>query len=523
MKRSISSAIVAVALLAGVACSSAGGGLTPQTGAKITLPTPKSVSPAAIKVAPMASTAIEPASAMLARRPATAANPASWAQIPGEGSEISAAADGSIWVLAAGTGDRAIWHFSGGTWTNISGAASHIAAAPDGTLYAINAGGGVWAYASGSWTPRGGGASSITTASDSSIYVTSNAGSGDQAIWHYAASVWTQAPGSGVSLAGSLETSSHVVGGVTLAPGGTYILNAAGAIYYLNTDGSFAQLPDSASMLASFRGGVFALASGGISPGGNAIYYFDLDTPGWSQQTGAAVSISAGVDGDLYAISGTGAIYQTFAGTPTPAPTASPTQTPSPSPTPTETPTPTPAATPSPIPAYVFAGPGDNFQFSGGGSGDLKPFGAYHNIGYTQLAWSQNLNGSGFNLGVYIADDVADTYVNGTPTKFPVDDAVAGATPVIYYQFTNTAAFDLIFTSTPSILVNYLVPFPGATCYLDVYAPNGGGYAWTTTGLTGQPSPSGGSYYLFFTAVYLNNGANLPLPSGVSYDAVSCK
>ena len=119
MKRSISSAIVAVALLAGVACSSAGGGLTPQTGAKITLP-PKSVSPAAIKVAPMASTAIEPASAMLSRRPATAANPASWAQIPGEGSEISAAADGSIWVLAAGTGDRAIWHYSGGTWTNIS-------------------------------------------------------------------------------------------------------------------------------------------------------------------------------------------------------------------------------------------------------------------------------------------------------------------------------------------------------------------------------------------------------------------
>jgi len=507
MKRSTSSAIVAIALLAGVACSSAGGGLAPQSGAKITLPTPKSVSPASVKAAPMATTAIQPASAMLARRPATTVNPPSWAQIPGSASEVSAAADGSIWVLSQGTGDRPIWHYAGGTWTNIPGAAIHIAAAPNGTLYAVNASGGVFAYASGGWTNLGGGASALTAAADSTLYVISNSGSGDRGIWHYAAGGWTQAPGQGVSLAGSLDTTSHVVGSGTFAPGGIYILNATGAIYYLNMDNSFAQLPAQASMVASFRGGAFVLGGGGILPGGNPIYYFDLDTPGWTVQAGSAIAISAGTNGDLYAVSGSGAIYQTFAGTPTPA----------------ASPTPTPAATPSPIPAYSFAGPGDNFQFSGGGSGSLKPFGAHNNIGYTQLSWSQNLNGSGFNLGVYIADDVADTYVNGTPTKFPVDDAVAGATPVIYYQFTNTAAFDLIFTSTPSILVNYLVPFPGATCYLDVYAPNGGGYAWTTTGLTGQPSPSGGSYYLFFTAVYLNNGANLPLPSGVSYDAVSCK
>ncbi len=350
MKRSVTSALVAVALLAGVACSG-GGGVTPGSGPKVSMTTPKGVSPALIKAAPMAKTVIQPASAMLTRHPATAIVPQSWSQIPGAATAVTAGGDGSIYVLSdqPSGADKYIWRYNAGTWTNIPGLASEIAVSGNGTLYAVNSGGGIFAY-TGTWANLGGGAGSVAVASDNSVYVTSN-GSGDQPIWHYASGSWTQAPGSGVYLAGSVDTTSHVIGGNTLAPNGIYILNSAGAIYYLNADNSFAQLPANASIVASRPGGLFALGSGAINPGGNQLFYFDLDTPGWSVQTGAAVSIAVGLGNVLYAISGSGGIYQTNTGTPTPGPT--PTATPTA--TPTSTPTSTPTASPTPGAALVVS------------------------------------------------------------------------------------------------------------------------------------------------------------------------
>lgn len=322
MKRSITSAIVAGALLVGVACS--GGGVSPQTGPKIQMATPKSVSPALVKAAPMVKTPIQPASAMAGRHPAGAIVPQNWTSIPGSASWVTAASDGSIWVLSdqpAGP-DKYIWHYAAGTWTNISGAASQIAVAPNGTLYAINASGGIYAYSAGSWSSPGGGAKSIATLSDNSIVVVSNAGSGDQGLWHNNGTSWEQLDGAGVGVYGSRETIGHTVGGNPVNPGGVYILNNAGEIYYENTDNSFAQFPEHASALASLPGGLFALGSGGISASGNPIYYFDLDTPGWTAQTGSGVSFAIGLDNELYVVSGDGAIYQTDTATAPPNPLA---------------------------------------------------------------------------------------------------------------------------------------------------------------------------------------------------------
>jgi len=326
MKRSIASAIVAGALLVGVACSG-GGGLTPQNGQKIQLNTPKSVSPALVKAAPMVLTPIQPASAMTGRHPAGAIVPQNWTSIPGSASQVTAASDGSIWVLSdqpAGP-DKYIWHYVAGTWTNIPGSASKIAIAPNGTLYAINSAGGIYAYSAGSWSSPGGGAKSIATLSDSTIVVVSNAGSGDQGLWRNNGTSWKQLVGAGVGVYGSRETAAHSVGGNPVNPGGVYILNNAGEIYYENADNSVAQFPEHASALASLPGGLFALAGGGISASGNAIYYYDLDNPGWTRQSGAGVSLSIGLNNVLFVISGNGAIYQTATGTPTPTPTPTPT------------------------------------------------------------------------------------------------------------------------------------------------------------------------------------------------------
>lgn len=272
---------------------------------------PISISPALIKPAPMAHTPIQPGSAMRSpRKTAVAIQGTNWTQLPGSASGAAAAPDGSLWVLSdqpAGA-DKYIWHYTGGTWTNVPGLADHLAVAPDGTLYAINAGGGVYAYSSGTWTALGGGADSVTVASDGSVYVTSNAGSGDQAIWHYAGGAWSQVPGAGAVLAASWDTKNYTLSNGTVSADGTYILNAEGSIYYENANNTFVQLPGAASAIAPTKsGGVFVLGYP-ASASGEALYYYNLDSPGWTAESGAGVSIST--DGStLYVVGASGAIY----------------------------------------------------------------------------------------------------------------------------------------------------------------------------------------------------------------------
>jgi hypothetical protein len=304
---------------------------------------PQSVSPASIRPAPMAKTAILPASAMVSPiGPHSAIQGANWSPLPGSATEVAAAPDGSLWALSTGPSgpDKYIWQFVNGTWSNISGLAQHIAVAPDGSLYAINSGGGVYEYPaaqqsahSGIWTALGGGASAIAAASDGSIYVISNGGSSpDKAIWHNAGGTWSQVAGAGVALAASWDKAyyagPHPGGSGAIQPGGVYILNAEGSIYYENPDGSFATLPANASALAATTiGGVFALGYPSDA-NGNGIYYYDLNAGGWTAEPGAASAISCG-NGNLYAVSSSGAIFVTavtayVASTPTPSAPPSP-------------------------------------------------------------------------------------------------------------------------------------------------------------------------------------------------------
>ncbi len=343
-------ALAVVVLLAG--CSSAGNGSHAQVLPQMGMPT--SVSPALIHVAPMTRTAIQPRSAMHSP-PSTAIDiqGLNWTQIPGAATQAAAAADGSLWVLstAPSGANKYIWHYVNGTWTNITGLASQLAVAPNGTLYAINSGGGTYAYSGGNWTALGGGASWITAAADNSIYVLSNGGAGpDQAIWHNVAGVWSQMPGSGVSLAGSFDTGYYMATGGTIAPGGVYIVNSLGSIYYENAGGGFATLPANTSALAPTQsGGVFAL-SYPANAGGNTIYYDNLNSTasGWSTQSGAGISLSSNA-GELYVIGASGAIYASpVTATPTSGGTIAEYQLP----------------TSQAVPSYIAAGADGNLWFT---------------------------------------------------------------------------------------------------------------------------------------------------------------
>jgi len=281
----------------------------------------------------MARTAILPASAMQSatvRATKSDIQGLTYTQIPGAASFAAASPDGSLWVLATQPSgpDKYIWHYSGGSWTNISGLASRLSVAPDGTLYAINSGGGAYAYINGisTWTALGGGCRDITAAGDGSIYVISNGGGSDGAIWHYASGTWAQQPGSGNRIAASWDPNTYPFPGATITPGGFYVINSAGSLYYLAAAG-YIQFPGGASVATPITGGLFALGFPTDS-NGNVLYYYNLNGPGWSIKGGSGISISS--DGKtLYVIGSSAAIYSApITPVPTPSPSTNPTPTP---------------------------------------------------------------------------------------------------------------------------------------------------------------------------------------------------
>lgn len=299
------------------ACSSHGGsaGVPPLPSSMSVMP--KSVNPGSIVPPPMVETPIQPAGAMQSPanagiKPMTAIAGVSFTQIPGSALAAAAAPDGSLWALSSGPSgpDKYIWHYANNTWTNISGLANHLTVAPDGTLYVSNSGGSVYHYVNGTWTGLGGGVSDLAAASDNSVYVLSNGApaGNDQAIWHYNGG-WTQIPGSGVHISASFDVAAHVIPGGTIFPGGIYIVNSGGSIYYTQGNGSYVQFPGAAAQIAPSVGGIFALGYP-TSSSGTAIYYYDLDNPGWVQTGGAGISIATSAT-QMYVIASSSAIYAT--------------------------------------------------------------------------------------------------------------------------------------------------------------------------------------------------------------------
>jgi hypothetical protein len=261
----------------------------------------------------MAKTALLPASAMASaarKLPLQSVQAPTWKQLPGSGALVTAGTDGSLWVLSGTAPNKAIWHYRGGRWTNIPGAAAQLALSPTGALWAVNAGGGIFSFNGNNWTTFGGGASAIAISADGSIFVLTNGGSGDRAIWHYANGAWTQVQGAGVALTASLDPNSYVTPGGTLSSNGIYVLNSHGNIYYRNAGGAYVAFQGLAAALAPAAiGGLYALAYPINYKSGSALFYYNLSTPGWTAEPGAAVGISAG-GGKLDAIGASGAIFQ---------------------------------------------------------------------------------------------------------------------------------------------------------------------------------------------------------------------
>jgi hypothetical protein len=116
---------------------------------------------------------------------------------------------------------------------------------------------------------------------------------------------WTQLGGAGVRIAASWDPGTYP-GGIN--PGGYYVANAQGSIFYWSPGVGYIQFPGAAVQLAPTNsGGLFALANDGATS--HAIFYYDLTGGPWTQKGGAANSIAANGN-SVFATNAGGGIFQ---------------------------------------------------------------------------------------------------------------------------------------------------------------------------------------------------------------------
>jgi hypothetical protein len=273
---------------------------------------PQSISPANIPAPPMAGLDAASRAPMALRKPQSTIQGLSFTQLPGAAILVAASPDGTFWVLSTQglpSGDKFIYHYVNGTYINVPGAATRLAVGPDNVVWALNSAGGIYHLVNGNFAAIAGGAAEISIAADDSVLVISNRGAAGpygRAIYRYSNNVWAQLPGAGVTISASADTGTYTFGNI--APGGFYVTNALGGIYYYNPAAGFTQLTGGAVAVApTTSGGLFVLGDP-TNTVQHTIYYNDLSTGIWAAQNGAAISISTyGLN--LYAIGAAGGIY----------------------------------------------------------------------------------------------------------------------------------------------------------------------------------------------------------------------
>jgi hypothetical protein len=268
---------------------------------------PKSISPASFAARPMPATRLLPARAMwvadgrmLSGVAPRSAGTLAWTELSGRSSQVAVAPDGSVWALSnlpSNSTDKNIWHDVNGKWTNVAGLASSIAVGPTGTVYTVNSRtAGVYAYTGRGWSYLGGGARSVTAAADGSIYILSSTEVYDNsAIWRDKNGVWTQLTGMGAQLASSFDANTYNVPGAgTIVPGGFFVINTLGVVYYWSPGIGYVELPGTASGVAAVSGGLYEL-NYPASASGEGLHYLDYATAAVTPQTSyGGVALAAG-------------------------------------------------------------------------------------------------------------------------------------------------------------------------------------------------------------------------------------
>jgi len=224
-----------------------------------------------------------------------------WCNVPGLASQIAVTPNGTLYAVNSG-GELYSW--DGTSWTGIAGRAVGVTAASDGSLYVLSNQNGsgdepIWHYSGGTWTWVPGSGVQIASSWDTKSY--SGAGGTIPANALY------------------VLTSQGYIYAAT-ADGSTYVGIPGSASFIAPTvlkNGS-----------GTAGGGVYALAYPLDTGNGSAIWYYDMDSAAWKGVPGAAVSVAAmslsgGANASVWAIASSAAIL-TSAIVPTPNATPTP-------------------------------------------------------------------------------------------------------------------------------------------------------------------------------------------------------
>jgi hypothetical protein len=136
-----------------------------------------------------------------------------WQAMPGSAWDISAGADGSVWIEGAGATDSIdgggrIYRWSGTDWQAIQGGGGvGVAAGPDGSVWVIKGDNSIWHVTfSGpftAWQRLPGAATDIAVASDGTVWVigTNRVDASGNGIYKWTGSAWASISGSGCFIA----------------------------------------------------------------------------------------------------------------------------------------------------------------------------------------------------------------------------------------------------------------------------------------------------------------------------------
>ncbi|PAW92152.1 hypothetical protein CKK33_01030 [Mucilaginibacter sp. MD40] len=237
----------------------------------------------------------------------TASTPADvWELLPGAGTDISAGADGSVFITdtttVSPTGGFRILKWNGNSWTVMPGAAGvKIAVDPQGTPWVVNKSNLIYKYNGNLWTQMPGTATDIGIGANGSVFITDTttvSPTGGFRILKWNGSSWTVMPGAaGVRIAVD-------------AQGTPWVVNKSHLIYKYNGN-LWIQMPGTATDIGIGANGAVYISGTTVvsSTGGYKISKWN--GTGWTDTAlGSGVNVTVDPNGHPWTVNASHLIYR---------------------------------------------------------------------------------------------------------------------------------------------------------------------------------------------------------------------
>lgn len=222
---------------------------------------------------------------------------AAWQRLPGEATDISVGADGTIWAIGSDErdGGYGIYRFNGDSWDRHSGGALRIAVDPDGNPWVVNSDQDIFRWVDGDWNKVPGDATDIGIGADGSVWVTGyDDESVDFKIYRWNGEDWDRVSGRGINIAVD-------------ASGNPWIINSDGKIYRRTGDDWQRLAGEGRDIGIGPTEAVWIIGEKEVS-GGYSVY--QLNGEEWQRVEGSGVRISVDNHGLPLVVNSSGDIYR---------------------------------------------------------------------------------------------------------------------------------------------------------------------------------------------------------------------